>query len=178
MADRGVVVDVDDAVVGGDLLDRGAGPNVVAVEDRVHGVPVDQALGRLDVGGIAHLGSVFEGWLQRTAKDAAQRIDFLAGQRQAVLELDTVGRGEIGGRPALADRDRVARSARLVVHRKQHGRHAGQRRGGGKAALDQEVAARASNDVRCRCLGIALHLNSPCQFMFLTRSAAWSIIAV
>ncbi len=142
------------------------------------GVPVDEALGRLDVGGVAHLRGVFEVWLHRTAEDTAERIDFLAGERQAVLEFDAVGRGEVGGRAALADRDRIACGARLVVHRKQHGRHAGQRRGGGKPALDQEVAARAGNDVRCRYLAIALHLNSPCQFMFLTSSAAWSMIAV
>ena len=112
-SDGGVVVDVDDAGISDHVLDRGARADVVAVEDGVHRMPVDQALHRLHVGGIAHLLGVFEPGLERPAEDAAQRIDLLARQRQAVLELDAVGGREVGQRRRLSDRDRLAvRSAR------------------------------------------------------------------
>ncbi len=73
---------------------------------------IDQALHGLDVGRVAHLLGVFEVRFERTAENAAERIDLLAGQRQAVLELDAVGRGEVGQRRGLADRDGGRPSAR------------------------------------------------------------------
>ena len=100
------------------------------------GVAVDQALHGLDVGGIAHLLGVFEIGLERAAENAAQRIDLLAGERQAVLELDAVGGGEIGQRCGLADGDRIARGARAVIDGGEHGGASAQRRG-----TLQEVAA-------------------------------------
>ena len=129
VADGGVVVDVDDAGVGDHVLDRGARADVVAVEDGVDRVPVDQALHRLHVGGVAHLLGVFEVGLERPAEDAAQRVDLLAGQRQAVLELDAVGGGEVGQRRRLADRDRLAVGAGAVIDAGQQGAAGAQRRG-------------------------------------------------
>ena len=87
--------------VGDHVLDGRARADVVAVEDGVDAMAVDQALHGLDIGGVAHLLGVFEIGLERAAKNAAQRIDLLAGQCQAVLELDAVGRGEIGERRRL-----------------------------------------------------------------------------
>ena len=119
----------------------------------MHGMTVDQALNGLDIGGIAHLLGVFEIGLERTAENAAERVDFLAGQRQAVLEFDAIGGGEIGERRCLADRNRIAGSARTVIDGGEHGGTAAEGRG------PFEKIATAWNDVRGRkCL---VHLSLP-----------------
>ena len=116
----------------------------------MNAITVDKTLSRLDVSGIAHLGGVFEGRLERTAQYAAKRIDLLASESEAVLEFDAIGCGEVRRRTALADRDGLACGARLLVHGKEHGRQASQRGGGRHAALDQEIAAGAGNHIRIR----------------------------
>jgi hypothetical protein len=134
--------------VGDDVLDGGARADVVAVQDGVDAVAIDQALHGLHVGGVAHLLGVFEVRLERAAEHAAERVDLLASQRQAVLEFNAVGSSEIGERRGLPDRDGLALRPGFVVGGLQQGGRAGERAGADQTALDEEIAAGGADDDR------------------------------
>lgn len=113
----------------------------------MHAMAVDQALHGLDVGRVAHLLGIFEVGLERPTENSAERVDLLAGEGQAVLELHAVGRREIGERRRLADGDRIALGLGAIVHGVQHRRGTGQGAGTHDGALLQEVAARRADHV-------------------------------
>src|SRR5262249_6134096 len=70
VANGGVVVDVDDAGVGDDVLNGGARTDIVAVQDGMDAVAIDQVLNGLHIRRITHLLGVFEMRLERPAEDA------------------------------------------------------------------------------------------------------------
>ncbi len=155
---------------GDHVLHRSAGADITTVDDGMHRVPVDQPLHRLNIGGVTHLAGVFEIGLQRPPENAAQGVDLLAGERQAVPEFDSVGGGEIGERRGLAHRDRCTGGARAVVEAGQHGGCPGQRR-------SPEKATPAGDDVgsaECRLAHGSLLRKRRHEILASSRSA-WAI---
>ena len=118
---------IDDPGIGDHILDRGARADIVAVDHSMNGTAIDQPLHGLDVGGVAHLHGVFEIGFERTAQNAAQRIDFLAGEREPVLEFDAVRGGEVRERSGLSHRNGGSGGAGAIVDAGEHRRAPGER---------------------------------------------------
>ena len=105
MADRRVVVNVDDAGVGDGIVFGLVGADIVAVDDGADAFAVDEQVGRGRdfLGGL--VGAVEHDALHRHAEDAASLVDFLDGHVEAVLVLDAVDSERTGQRDHLSDLD-------------------------------------------------------------------------
>ena len=126
MHDVGVVVEVGHSGIGDGVVFSRDGAGVVAVDDGVNLMTVEQALHRRDDVVGALLLAVLEDRRQRAAEDATHQVDFLAGKLEPALERETVGGGPARERHAAADRDGFALGADTVVDvGKETARHCG-----------------------------------------------------
>ena len=143
MHDVGVVVDIGHTGIGDRVVFRRHGAGVVAVDDGVHLVTVEQALHRRDDVVGALLLAVFEDRRERPAEDAAHHVDLFAGELEPALERETVGGGPAGERHAAADRDRLTLCTNTIVDvGQQAARHGGGAKTGKPRALHEVAPAR------------------------------------
>ena len=131
----------DDARIRHHVEQGGTGLQVVAEDEGVHLVAVDEALGRLDDHVVALRFRVDEVELDRPSENAAERVDLFRRQLQPAPELDAVCGDDAGERRRAADRDRIAGGLRHTgVEARQHGG----RTEAGAGALEEVAPAGAA----------------------------------
>ena len=160
--DQRVGVNVDDPGIADGIVLGVLRADVVAVDDGVYAVTVDQQIGRADDLVRAPVLGVDGVMLDGAAQDAAQRVDLLDRQHQAALVLDS-GRGvPAGQRGHEADGDRLAVRLGTVVDVAQHRAREGRRTGADGGALQHIAAANTAPTRLISTLAIRHVLYLPC----------------
>lgn len=115
MLKQGVVMDIDDAGIGDRLVFRILRTDIVAIDDGMNPVPVDQlARGGGDLFG-ALIGGIGKERGQRSSQDTAPGIDLFDSQDDAVSEFLSIRRRRPGKWHHAANRDGGLVSCRVLA---------------------------------------------------------------
>ena len=133
MGPRRVGMEIDERRARRDTLQRCLRAQIVARDQDIGIVLVDEALAGADDDVIALGFGILESELDRAAQNAAQRIDLLCRHFEAALEFDAVGGDGAGQGQRSADDDRrCILGARRLIEAGEHGQRAGTGRGFGQ----------------------------------------------
>ena len=108
MDQRRVGMGVDDAGIDDNVILCFQRRQVVATDNGIGVLTIDQALEGLHDGVRSALPGVDKMGFDRTAEDAAHGIDLFGRHLKSVLEFQTIGRAPAGHHGALTDRDRLS----------------------------------------------------------------------